>query len=164
LVIVAAVLARNAFYRPVSGGKGELSTRLERPADRHDDAVVVNIGLMITPSPPVRSPGGGSALGCPKAGPPWVHRAWKEFQLGSVLIVTVQVVFAVVALAPIGVPAAYTLARRTHRQAFPDAAVPAAADGPADYVRYSDGDRAVQGAAAGTIYGVILANPDSRRS
>ena len=43
----------------------------------------------------------------------WYTAAWKEFQLGSVLWVTVEVVFAVVFLALlIGVPAAYTLARR----------------------------------------------------
>jgi len=43
----------------------------------------------------------------------WYVAAWKEFQLGSVLWVTVEVVFAVVLLSlVIGVPAAYTLARR----------------------------------------------------
>src|SRR4029453_7994817 len=43
----------------------------------------------------------------------WYLSAWKEFQLGSVLTVTVQVVLAVVFLSlVIGVPAAYTLARR----------------------------------------------------
>ena len=43
----------------------------------------------------------------------WYQAAWKEFQLSSVLLVTVQVVLTVVALAVlIGVPAAYTLARR----------------------------------------------------
>ncbi len=43
----------------------------------------------------------------------WYFAAWKEFQLGSVLWVTMEVVAAVVALALIiGVPAAYTLARR----------------------------------------------------
>ena len=43
----------------------------------------------------------------------WYMSAWNEFQLGSVLWVTVEVVFAVVLLALlIGVPAAYTLARR----------------------------------------------------
>src|ERR1700682_820079 len=46
----------------------------------------------------------------------WYVAAWKEFQLDSVLRVTVEVVFAVVALALlIGVPAAYTLARREFR-------------------------------------------------
>ena len=43
----------------------------------------------------------------------WYVDAWKEFQLGSVLWVTVEVVFAVVfSSLLIGVPAAYTLARR----------------------------------------------------
>jgi len=43
----------------------------------------------------------------------WYFAAWKEFQLGSVLWVTVEVVAAVVALSLLlGVPAAYTLARR----------------------------------------------------
>ena len=46
----------------------------------------------------------------------WYAAAWKEFQLGDVLLVTVQVVLAVVVLAIlIGVPAAYTLARREFR-------------------------------------------------
>ena len=43
----------------------------------------------------------------------WYTAAWKEFQLDSILWVTFQVVFSVVLLALlIGVPAAYTLARR----------------------------------------------------
>ncbi len=43
----------------------------------------------------------------------WYVDAWKEFQLASVLIVTVQIVLAVVVLALlIGLPAAYALARR----------------------------------------------------
>jgi putative spermidine/putrescine transport system permease protein len=43
----------------------------------------------------------------------WYTAAWKEFQLGSVLWVTVEVVGAVVLLSIlIGVPAAYVLARR----------------------------------------------------
>jgi putative spermidine/putrescine transport system permease protein len=46
----------------------------------------------------------------------WYSAAWKEFQLGDVLLVTVQVVFAVVFLSLlIGVPAAYALARREFR-------------------------------------------------
>jgi putative spermidine/putrescine transport system permease protein len=46
----------------------------------------------------------------------WYAAAWKEFQLGDVLLVTVQVVFAVVFFALlIGVPAAYALARREFR-------------------------------------------------
>jgi putative spermidine/putrescine transport system permease protein len=43
----------------------------------------------------------------------WYADAWKEFQLGSILWVTVEVVFAVMVISLlIGVPAAYTLARR----------------------------------------------------
>ena len=43
----------------------------------------------------------------------WYVEAWKEFQLGDILWVTAQVVFAVVLLSLlIGVPAAYALARR----------------------------------------------------
>jgi putative spermidine/putrescine transport system permease protein len=43
----------------------------------------------------------------------WYVAAWKEFQLGDVLWVTVEVVLAVVVLSIlIGVPAAYALARR----------------------------------------------------
>ncbi len=48
----------------------------------------------------------------------------------------------------IGVPAAYALARREFpRQAAGDAAVPAAADDPADHLRHPAGDRAVSGAS-----------------
>lgn len=43
----------------------------------------------------------------------WYASAWKEFQLGDVLLVTFQIAGAVVVLsALIGVPAAYALARR----------------------------------------------------
>ena len=43
----------------------------------------------------------------------WYSDAWHEFQLGSVLVVTAEVVLAVVALSVVlGVPAAYALARR----------------------------------------------------
>jgi putative spermidine/putrescine transport system permease protein len=46
----------------------------------------------------------------------WYSSAWSEFQLDSVLIVTVEVVFAVVAISLLlGVPAAYALARRDFR-------------------------------------------------
>jgi putative spermidine/putrescine transport system permease protein len=46
----------------------------------------------------------------------WYLSAWKEFQLGHVLFVTVVVVFSVVFLSLlIGVPAAYTLARKDFR-------------------------------------------------
>ncbi len=43
----------------------------------------------------------------------WYFSAWDEFQLGDVLLVTMEVVLAVVALSLLlGVPAAYALARR----------------------------------------------------
>ncbi len=43
----------------------------------------------------------------------WYAAAWSEFQLGDVLIVTLQIVFAVVAISiVVGVPAGYALARR----------------------------------------------------
>jgi putative spermidine/putrescine transport system permease protein len=43
----------------------------------------------------------------------WYSSAWSEFQLDDVLLVTMEVVFAVVAISvAIGVPAAYALARR----------------------------------------------------
>lgn len=43
----------------------------------------------------------------------WYASAWREFQLGDVLLVTFQIAGAVVILsALIGVPAAYALARR----------------------------------------------------
>jgi putative spermidine/putrescine transport system permease protein len=43
----------------------------------------------------------------------WYFSAWDEFQLDDLLIVTFQVVFAVVALSGLlGIPAAYALARR----------------------------------------------------
>ena len=46
----------------------------------------------------------------------WYFDAWKEFQLSSVMIVTIQIVLAVVVLAILlGVPAAYALARRDFR-------------------------------------------------
>ncbi|HEV3185485.1 MAG TPA: ABC transporter permease subunit [Xanthobacteraceae bacterium] len=46
----------------------------------------------------------------------WYASAWKEFQLDSVLLVTAEVVVAVVVLSIlIGVPAAYALARRDFR-------------------------------------------------
>ena len=44
----------------------------------------------------------------------WYGTTWKEFDLGSVLTVTIEVALAVVAVSVlVGVPAAYTLARRT---------------------------------------------------
>lgn len=90
----------------------------------------------------------------------WYTAAWKEFQLDSILIVTAEVVLAVVLLSLlIGVPAAYTLARRN----FPGKRlllllfllplmVPPMSYGiPLATVLY-------QVQLAGTIYGVILAN------
>jgi len=90
----------------------------------------------------------------------WYVSAWKEFQLDAILWVTVEVVFAVVFLALlIGVPAAYTLARRD----FPGKRmlmllfllplmVPPITYGiPLATVLY-------KAQLAGTIYGVILAN------
>ena len=46
----------------------------------------------------------------------WYLAAWKEFQLDAVLLVTIEVVLAVVVLSiVIGVPAAYALARKNFR-------------------------------------------------
>ena len=46
----------------------------------------------------------------------WYSSAWTEFQLDSVLVVTVEVVLAVVAISLlVGVPAAYALARQNFR-------------------------------------------------
>src|ERR1700730_11241675 len=43
----------------------------------------------------------------------WYYSAWDEFQLGDILTVTFEVVFAVVLLSGLlGVPAAYAMARR----------------------------------------------------
>src|SRR5450759_2709449 len=90
----------------------------------------------------------------------WYIAAWKEFQLDSVLWVTVEVVFAVVALALlIGVPAAYTLARRDFHGKrllmllflLPLMVPPITYGIPLATVLYK-----LQ--LAGTIYGVILAN------
>ena len=90
----------------------------------------------------------------------WYTSAWKEFQLDSILVVTAQVVLAVVLLSLlIGVPAAYTLARRN----FPGKRLllllfllplmmpPITYGIPMATVLY-------QVQLAGTIYGVILAN------
>lgn len=44
----------------------------------------------------------------------WYGTAWREFDLGDVLVVTLEVALAVVVISLlVGVPAAYTLARRT---------------------------------------------------
>jgi len=90
----------------------------------------------------------------------WYSAAWKEFQLFDVLLVTLEVVFAVVFLALlIGVPAAYTLARRDFpgKRALmllfllPLMVPPITYGIPLATVLY-------QAHLAGTIWGVILAN------
>ena len=90
----------------------------------------------------------------------WYTAAWKEFQLDSVLLVTVEVVLAVVFLALlIGVPAAYTLARREFpgKRALmllfllPLMVPPITYGIPLATVLY-------KAQLAGSIYGVILAN------
>jgi len=90
----------------------------------------------------------------------WYADAWKEFQLASILWVTVEVVFAVVALALlIGVPAAYTLARRDFRGKralmllflLPLMVPPITYGIPLATVLYQTG-------LGGTLWGVILAN------
>ena len=90
----------------------------------------------------------------------WYSAAWKEFQLGDVLWVTIEVVLAVVFLSLlIGVPAAYTLARRNFvgKRALmllfllPLMVPPITYGIPMATVLY-------QVHLAGTIWGVILAN------
>jgi putative spermidine/putrescine transport system permease protein len=90
----------------------------------------------------------------------WYTSAWKEFQLADVLLVTMQVVLAVVFLALlIGVPAAYALARRDFvgKRALmllfllPLMVPPITYGIPLATVLYTVH-------VAGTIYGVILAN------
>ena len=90
----------------------------------------------------------------------WYFSAWAEFQLGDVLLVTFQIVFAVVLLSGlIGVPAAYAMARRN----FPGKQIvllllllpllvpPVTFGIPLATVLYKSG-------LGGTIFGVILAN------
>jgi putative spermidine/putrescine transport system permease protein len=90
----------------------------------------------------------------------WYTSAWKEFQLESVLTVTAEVVVAVVALSvAIGVPAAYSLARREFpgKRALmllfllPLMVPPITYGIPLATVMYKVG-------VAGTLPGVILAN------
>ncbi|MBT2301879.1 ABC transporter permease [Variovorax paradoxus] len=90
----------------------------------------------------------------------WYQTAWKEFQLDSVLWVTIEVVAAVVFLSIlIGVPAAYALARRSFRGKnllmglflLPLMIPPITYGIPLATVMY-------QAHIAGTIFGVILAN------
>ena len=90
----------------------------------------------------------------------WYASAWSEFQLGRVLLVTFQIVFAVVALAGVlGVTAAYAMARRD----FPGKRIvlllfllpllvpPITYGIPLATVLYQSG-------AGGTFWGVVLAN------
>lgn len=90
----------------------------------------------------------------------WYFSAWAEFQLGDVLLVTFQIVFAVVFLSGlIGVPAAYAMARRN----FPGKQIvllllllpllvpPVTFGIPLATVLYKSG-------LGGTMFGVILAN------
>ncbi|MET0440805.1 MAG: ABC transporter permease [Casimicrobiaceae bacterium] len=90
----------------------------------------------------------------------WYASAWKEFQLGDILLVTIEVVFAVVFLSLlIGVPAAYTLARRNFYGKrllmlvflLPLMVPPITYGIPLATVLY-------KAHLAGTIWGVILAN------
>jgi putative spermidine/putrescine transport system permease protein len=90
----------------------------------------------------------------------WYRAAWSEFQLGSVLVVTAEVVLAVVALSiALGVPAAYALARRDFAGKrllllmflLPLMVPPITYGIPLATVMYQLG-------LAGTLAGVILAN------
>ena len=90
----------------------------------------------------------------------WYADAWREFQLYDLLIVTFEVMFAVVVLAVLlGVPAAYALARRDFRGKrwllflflLPLLIPPITYGIPLATVMY-------QWHLAGTIWGVILAN------
>jgi putative spermidine/putrescine transport system permease protein len=90
----------------------------------------------------------------------WYRDAWHEFQLGSVLKVTAEVVLAVVVIsAALGVPAAYALARREFRGKrlvvllflLPLMVPPITYGIPLATVMYKLG-------LAGTLAGVILAN------
>jgi putative spermidine/putrescine transport system permease protein len=90
----------------------------------------------------------------------WYRDAWAEFQLGSVLTVTAEVVLAVVALSVVlGVPAAYAFARREVRGKrlllllflLPLMVPPITYGIPLATVMYKVG-------LAGTLGGVILAN------
>ena len=90
----------------------------------------------------------------------WYRDAWVEFQLGSVLTVTAEVVLAVVLLSvALGVPAAYALARRNFRGKHlllllflvPLMVPPITYGIPLATVMYKIG-------LAGTLPGVVLAN------
>lgn len=90
----------------------------------------------------------------------WYATAWNDYQLGDILWVTMEVVLAVVALALLlGVPAAYTLARREFAGKrmllllflLPLMVPPMTYGIPLATVLY-------KAHVAGTIWGVILAN------
>ncbi|ADH91559.1 binding-protein-dependent transport systems inner membrane component [Ancylobacter novellus DSM 506] len=90
----------------------------------------------------------------------WYAAAWKEFQLGDVLLVTFQIAGAVVLIsALIGVPAAYALARRNFPGKplvmllflLPLLVPPITFGVPLATVLYKVG-------LAGTMWGVIIAN------
>jgi putative spermidine/putrescine transport system permease protein len=90
----------------------------------------------------------------------WYTSAWKEFQLESVLTVTAEVVLLVVGMSVlVGVPAAYTLARREFRGKralmllflLPLMVPPITYGIPLATVMYKVG-------IAGTLWGVVLAN------
>ncbi|MCX5580062.1 ABC transporter permease [Kaistia terrae] len=92
--------------------------------------------------------------------PKWYGAAWKEFQLQYVLLVTVQITLAVVAISLIvGVPAAYALARLQFRGKslvmlmflVPLLVPPITYGIPLATVLYQVG-------VGGTMWGVILAN------
>jgi len=115
-VVVAVLALRRSFYRgPVAGARDEVLERAWSGLLLGTMTLfVVNIGLMVaavaTNSFARRWLGTWLPEGYTTS---WYQAAWKEFQLGSVLWVTLEVVGAVVLLSIlIGVPAAYVLARR----------------------------------------------------
>jgi putative spermidine/putrescine transport system permease protein len=90
----------------------------------------------------------------------WYASAWSEFQLDDVLVVTLEVTLAVVAISGlIGIPAAYAMARRDFPGKnfvmlvflLPLLAPPITYGIPLATVLYKTG-------LGGTIYGVIIAN------
>ena len=94
----------------------------------------------------------------------WYTAAWKEFQLDSVLWVTVAGrARRRAAVAPDRrAGRVHAGAARLPRQARADAAVPAAADGAADHVRHSARDGAVQGPSRRNDLRRDPRQPDSR--
>jgi putative spermidine/putrescine transport system permease protein len=90
----------------------------------------------------------------------WYQAAWREFQLSDVLLVTFEIVLAVVALsAVLGVPAAYAMARRNFPMKrivllvflLPLLVPPMTFGIPLATVLYKTG-------LGGTFWGVVLAN------